>query len=91
MNTDLLSRHTFVLDRSVGDDLVYLSARMGVSRSALVRELLTPALSDLARLLRSLPDSPSPADVEHFRKDGLTLMADAYMAGLAELGSVRHD
>lgn len=91
MNTERLSRHTFVLDRSVGADLVYLSDRMGVSRSSLVRELLTPALSDLAALLRSLPDQPTPADVEAFRKGGLTVMADAYMAGLSELGSVRHD
>lgn len=85
MNTETLTRATFVLDKSTAQDLSYLSARMGQSRSELVRELLRPAVSELAALMRSIPDKPTADDVERFRLDGLSLMADAYSDGLATL------
>ena len=55
MNTETLARATFVLDKSTAQDLFYLSSRMGQSRSELVRELLRPAVSELAALMRAIP------------------------------------
>jgi len=49
------------------DDLQYLSARLGVSRSALVTELLGEALPVVVGLLRMVPEGASPDDVRRFR------------------------
>lgn len=91
MNTETLARATFVLDKSTAEDLTYLSSRMGQSRSELVREMLRPAVSELAALLRAIPENPTEADLDKFRIGGMTVMADAYSAGLSTLGVTRHD
>lgn len=91
MNSETLARATFVLDKSTAEDLSYLSARMGQSRSELVREVLGPAVSEMAALLRSLPENPTPADVDRLRLGGLALMADTYSAGLSSFGASRND
>lgn len=85
MNTETLARTTFVLDRSTNEDLAYLSSRMGRSRSSLVREILSPAISDLAALIRQVPETPTPADLDSFRRAGLDLMGAAYSSGLQVL------
>lgn len=89
MNTETLARATFVLDKSTAEDLSYLSARMGQSRSELVREVLGPAVSEMAALMRAIPENPTPADLERLRMDGMALMADAYSAGLSSFGVSR--
>lgn len=66
MNTNKLARATFVLSRSANDDLNYVSQRMGQSRSALVREVLEPAVVQLALMLRSVPEHPSQEDLDQF-------------------------
>lgn len=90
MNTETLARATFVLDKSTAQDLSYLSSRMCQSRSELVRELLRPAVSELAALMRAIPENPTAADVERFRINGLSLMADAYADGLTALEAGKH-
>lgn len=67
MNTEKLARATFVLSKSANDDLAYVSRRMRQSRSALVREVLEPGISDMAALLRALPENPGPSDLAKFR------------------------
>jgi hypothetical protein len=49
------------------DDLQYLSGRLGVSRSALITELLGEALPAVAGLLRSVPEGASPDEAKRFR------------------------
>lgn len=67
MNTDKLARATFVLSKSANDDLAYVAARMGQSRSALVREVLEPSIVDMAAMLRGLPAQPLDDDLDLFR------------------------
>jgi metal-responsive CopG/Arc/MetJ family transcriptional regulator len=55
------------LSATVVDDLDFISARMGVSRSAIISELLSDALRDTRRLFEMLPVSPTPADVVRMR------------------------
>lgn len=62
MNTDLLYRATFVLDRVTADRLTAISERLGVSRSALVRDVLQEPVELMHRWVTSLPDQPTPAD-----------------------------
>lgn len=85
MNTHNLARATFVLERSTARDLTYLSRRMGRSRSDLVREILSPTISDLAEMLRNVPERPEASDLDSFRTAALSLMGDAYAQGLDAL------
>jgi hypothetical protein len=56
------------------DDLDYLSARTGVSRSALISELLAPAAADLRRLVEQIPPDASPTDARRFRGESAELI-----------------
>lgn len=77
MNTQELARATFVLSKKVNSDLAYLSRRMGRSRSALVREVLEPGITEMAALLRSVPDQPTSDQVDMF--------ADSAVAAVEEI------
>jgi hypothetical protein len=64
MNTSKLARTSFVLDRETHDQLAYLSTRMGVSRSELVRDVLAEPIALMAKWMLSVPDDPTTADVD---------------------------
>ena len=63
MNTDLLQRATFVLDRATAERLTVISQRMGVSRSELVRDVLLEPIELMHRWVTALPDKPTPEQV----------------------------
>ena len=63
MNTPKLARATFVLDRVTADQLNFISRRMKVSRSELVRDTLAEPIALMAKWVQSVPESPTPADV----------------------------
>lgn len=60
MNTDLLHRATFVLDRVTAERLTAISVRLGVSRSALVRDVLQEPIELMHRWVTELPEQPTP-------------------------------
>lgn len=61
-------RVTISLPTRIADDLDYISARLGISRSAFLAQLLTEAnLSALRSLVSTLPESPSEGDARRFR------------------------
>jgi len=64
MNTAQLARTTFVLDRATHDQLAYISRRMKVSRSELVRDVLAEPIALMAKWVQSVPDDLSPADAQ---------------------------
>jgi len=49
------------------DDLQYLSGRLGVSRSALMSEILGEAVPTLAELFRAVPEDASPDEARRLR------------------------
>ena len=55
------------LPRSLVDDLDYLVARLGVSRSALASELLSEAVAEMRRVVSLIPPNPTPADLLRMR------------------------
>lgn len=55
------------LPPSLVTNLDYLSARLGVSRSALVGHLLDDGVAELRKLLEVIPPNPTPADVLRLR------------------------
>lgn len=62
-----LARLTFTVPPQIVDDLAYVSARVGVSRSALVSDLLLDPLHDLRGLLESVPSPAGNDDMLRLR------------------------
>lgn len=63
MNDDLLQRATFVLDKATAERLTAISGRLGVSRSALVRDVLLEPIELMHRWVTALPDRPTQEQV----------------------------
>lgn len=85
MNTDQLARTTFVLDRCTSEQLAYISRRMGVSRSSLVRGVLAEPVAHLAAIVAKVPDNPTEADLRQLALDGLDLVGDLAARSLVDL------
>lgn len=64
MNAEKLARATFVLDRDTNDRLKYISRRLGVSRSTLVRDFLAEPVEMMERWVRKTPAQPTPEQAE---------------------------
>jgi len=62
-----IKRVTFSIPKQLHDDLVYLSRRMGVSRSALITNMNIEPIHDMRELLELLPENPSPEDIVRSR------------------------
>lgn len=56
-------RMSFTLPPQVRADLDYLADRLGVTKSALVAEMIGVPLRDLVSLVEMVPDNPSADDV----------------------------
>lgn len=67
-------RCSFSLPEQVSDDLRSVSARLGVTQSALLVQLLGWPLNDLARLVDSIPENPTPEDVRRLRGASVALI-----------------
>ena len=91
MNAETLARATFVLHKETAHDLAYLSERFGVSRSELVRNLLSEPVAKIAGAIRAVPLDPTPADLRQLALAGLDLiddqLADPDMATLREVAA----
>lgn len=88
MNTETLARATFVLDKSTSHQLNLVARRMGISRSALVREVLAAPVEKMARLVASVPPNPTPEDVRQLALRGLDMVdeiSETELHGLREL------
>ena len=62
-----LVRSSFTLPADLLKNLAFCAARTGVSRSALLANLLGEPLADVRALLESLPPNPAPDDVLRLR------------------------
>lgn len=61
--SEKMVRMSFTVPPSVRANLDYLSTRMGVTKSALLTELITTPLGDLRDLMEMVPDNPTREDV----------------------------
>lgn len=68
---------TFSIPESVVLDLDYLSDRLGVTRSALLSQLLTGPVADLRGLVESVPTGPlGPSDALRARGASMDLIKE---------------
>lgn len=81
-----LQKVSLALDSAVVLDLGYLTARLGISRSALVNNLLTEAVPAMRKLLEQVPLSPTPADAIRFRGESMKIVDEriAELQGIAD-------
>lgn len=67
-------RTSMALDPAVVEDLQYVTRRLGISKSALVNELLKEALPSMAQVFQLLPEAPTAEDVVRFRGESAKLV-----------------
>ena len=80
-----LRKISLALDPAIVADLDYLSSRLGVSRSALVSQLLADTTPTMRKLLEQVPLSPAPADAVRFRGDSIKVI-EGRLSDVRELG-----
>lgn len=85
MNEETLARATFVLHRETAEDLAYLADRFGVSRSALVRDVLGEPVARMAEVARRVPKDPTGEDLRQLALAGLEMIDDLAGPALAEM------
>ena len=64
------------LSPGVVTDLDYISGRLGISRSALVDNILTESLPVMRKLFEQVPYSPTPVDVVRARGESAVIVQD---------------
>lgn len=62
-----LRKISVTLPPDLVDDLDYVSRRLGVSRSALIAQVLPDGLGFMRGLLVDIPENPTPEDIVRFR------------------------
>lgn len=67
-------RISLYISPEVDSDLVLLSRRMGISKSALVSNLLAIPLKDLISMFSMLPEKPDGADVLRFKGKSMDIV-----------------
>ena len=61
-----IARVSFTMKSDLSDKLTALSKRAGVTRSALLSDLIGPAVNDLHALVVDLPPEPTEKDIRRF-------------------------
>lgn len=79
-------RCSFSIPRGTWEDLVYVSERMGITRSALVTEMLENSVSDMRTLLEMTPKKPTPADVKRLRGASVDFVKAEFQEVMEKLG-----
>lgn len=69
-----LSKISITVPPELVADLDYVSARLGVSRSALISEILPESLGIMRSMLEQVPLNPTPEDVLRFRGESAELV-----------------
>jgi hypothetical protein len=64
------------IDESQVNDLDHISTRMGISRSALVSQLLAEALPSIRKVIDLIPPSPTAADLVRLRGESAVIVEE---------------
>lgn len=81
-----MKRVSFTLPDQVLDDLTYVSRRVGVSRSAVLSEVIGPAFSEMRRLLEDIRDVSDSEEAVRLRGKSAALV-EKRIANLRRLTS----
>jgi hypothetical protein len=79
-----MKRVSFTVPPQLVDDLGYLSERLGVTRSAIISDLMLDPLHDLRGLVEMIPAKATPEDVKRMRGASVDLVTER-LASLRKL------
>lgn len=81
-----LKKISITVSPELAADLDHVAGRLGVSRSAIISELLAAPVSDMRAMLDQLPLNPTPADVVRFRGASAEVVRDrlSNLQGIAD-------
>lgn len=79
-----LRKVSLALDPAVVDDLDVISKRLGISRSALVSQMLGEALPSLRQLFDSIPEAPTAPDLVRYKGESVEII-EARLASIKRL------
>lgn len=85
--SEKMVRTTITLPPELRHQLDYVSGRLGITKSALVTQLLMPSIQDLHSLLTVVPENPTPEDTIRARGKSNELI----LARLQSLRSIEGD
>lgn len=71
-------RVSLSIPEDIWDDVAYSAGRMGVTRSALVSEMIESSIGVMATLLKMTPEAPTPSDVKRLRGASVDLIRERY-------------
>jgi hypothetical protein len=71
-----LSKISITIPPELLGDLDYVSGRLGISRSALIAEVMPQALGVMRSMLEQVPLNPTPDDVHRFRGDSVEIIRE---------------
>lgn len=71
-----MKRVSFTVPADVADEITYIAKRVGVSRSALVVDVLRETIDTVGPLVRSVPEAPTDTDVVRYRGESERIVAE---------------
>lgn len=74
--TEKMIKTSMSLTPGVYANLCTISTRLGVSRSALVSELLSDPLEEMCKLFEHVPAAPTVADLVRFRGESMRVVQE---------------
>ena len=80
-----LIRLTISLPPDQYHDLAYISQRMGISRSAVLTQMLGDGLAHARRLVACVPESPDDYTVSRYRGDSKEIIRERLQTLMADL------
>lgn len=84
----LTRRVTLTLPVTLVQDADYVAGRLGITRSALLSEVITDTLSPLSSMLSSLPDQPTPSDIKRLKGASVVYIKEQVTNALEQLKGV---
>ena len=79
------TRFSISLPTPVFEDLDHISTRMGISRSAVLTQMLADGLMHARRLVDCVPADPSDYSVARYRGDSRAIIKDRLQVLLADI------
>ena len=69
-------RMSLTVTPSLSSDVGYIASRIGITKSALIGQLLNESVADLRQLLEAVPERPDKGDVLRFRGQSEALVSE---------------
>ena len=84
-------RVTLTLPQTLVEAADYISQRLGVTRSALLAEVLSDTLTPLRSMLDAVPDQTTPSDIKRLKGASVVYIKDQVTHALEQLRRIGNE